>query len=213
VGLTGDCIDLGIDDQQRLVQYKPAFGNQIISAILSHTAPAMATLRPGMLRAAAPDPNRKLLIESLSVEGIGAHIRTAIMGQQNVATGVEKLENADIVLGVGVGVGDPSHYAQVYRLAELLDAAIGATRNVTDQSWLPKHMQLGLTGRAVAPQLYFALGIRGAAEHIAGIRKAGDVVAINKNKRAAIFRHADLSLVGDVHVLLPLLIERLEGQQ
>ena len=83
-------------------------------------------------------------------------------------------------------------------------------RNVTDQGWLPKQMQIGLTGRAVAPHLYLALGIRGAAEHIAGIRKAGYVVSINKNKRAAIFRHSDVGVIGDVHILLPLLIERLE---
>jgi electron transfer flavoprotein alpha subunit len=211
VGLTGDCIDLDIDEQQRLVQYKPAFGNQVISAILSRTSPAMATLRPGMLHAAMPDPKRPLAIEHLSVKCIATRIRTEILSQQSEETGVEKLADAEIVLGVGMGVGDPGNYAQVHHLAELLDAAIGATRNVADRGWLPKHMQIGLTGRAVAPRLYLALGIRGAAEHIAGIRKAGYVVAINKNKRAAIFRHADLSIVGDLHVLLPLLIARLES--
>ncbi len=210
LGLTGDCIDLDIDEQQRLVQYKPAFGNQIISAILSHTRPAMATLRPGMLQAATPDFSRPVNIEHLPVEGIAERIRTEILGQQPEETGVEKLERAQIVVGLGIGVGEPGNYAQVYKLAELLHAAIGVTRNVADQGWLPKHMQIGLTGRAVAPQLYLALGIRGAAEHIAGIRKAGYVVAINKNKRAAIFRHADLGIVGDVHTLLPLLIEQLE---
>ncbi|MGH2480263.1 MAG: FAD-binding protein, partial [Ktedonobacteraceae bacterium] len=176
LGLTGDCIDLGLDEQQRLVQYKPAFGNQIISAILSRTSPAMATLRPGMLQAAQPDAKRVCTIEHLPVEDIAAHIRTRIISQQSEETGVEKLESAHIVIGVGMGVGEPANYTQVHRLAELLDAAIGATRNVADQSWLPKHTQIGLTGRAVAPRLYFALGIRGAPEHIAGIRKAGYVV-------------------------------------
>ncbi|MEO7019214.1 MAG: FAD-binding protein, partial [Ktedonobacteraceae bacterium] len=113
---------------------------------------------------------------------------------------------------VGMGVGEPTNYAQVHRLAELLGAAIGATRNVADQGWLPKQLQIGLTGRAVSPRLYLALGIRGASEHIAGIRKAGYVVAINKNKRAVIFRHADVGVIGDVHVLLPLLIERLTSR-
>ena len=212
LGLTGDCIDLDIDEQQRLVQYKPAFGNQIISAILSRTTPAMATLRPGMLQAAMPDATRPFHIEHLDTQDISRQIRAEILDRQVEETGVEQLESAQIVLGVGMGVGEPANYAQVHRLAELLQAAIGATRNVTDQDWLPKHTQIGLTGRAVAPRLYLALGIRGAAEHLAGIRKAGYVVAINKNKRAAIFRHADVGVVGDVHVLLPLLIERLENR-
>jgi electron transfer flavoprotein alpha subunit len=213
LGLTGDCIDLAIDEQQRLVQYKPAFGNQIISAILSRTSPAMATLRPGMLQANQPSTAHQPRIELLSIANSATRIRTEILSQQSEQTGVEKLETARIVLGVGMGMGNPEHYTQVQRLAELLQAAIGVTRTVADQGWLPKQLQIGLTGRAVAPRLYLALGIRGASEHIAGIRKAGYVVAINKNKRAAIFRHADIGVVGDVHVLLPLLIEQLEREK
>lgn len=209
LGLTGDCIDLGLDEQQRLVQYKPAFGNQIISSILSHTTPAMATLRPGMLQASLPDVSRQAVIERFSVNGLASCIRTQILDQQYEETGVEQLESADIVLGVGMGLGEPTNYAPMHQLAQLLHAAIGTTRNVADQGWLPKQLQIGLTGRAISPRLYLALGIRGASEHIAGIRKAGYVVAINKNKRAAIFRHADVGVVGDVHVLLPLLIEQL----
>ena len=213
LGLTGDCIDLGIDDQQRLVQYKPAFGNQIISAILSNTLPAMTTLRPGMLREAQPDFSRVPTIEYLPVDGIAQHIRARILDREDRDTGVSELESASSIVGIGMGMGEPAQYTLAYRLAELLNAAIGATRNVTDQGWLPKQKQIGLTGRAVAPRLYFALGIRGAAEHIAGIRKAGYVVSINKNKRAAIFRHSDVGVVGDAHVLLPLLIERLEKRK
>lgn len=213
LGLTGDCINLGIDEQQRLVQYKPAFGNQIISAILSNTLPAMTTLRPGMLREAQPNFSHVPVIEYLATEGTAEQIRTRILGREDRDTGVSELESASAIVSIGMGMGEPSQYTLAYRLAELLNAAIGATRNVTDQGWLPKQKQIGLTGHAVAPRLYFALGIRGAAEHIAGIRKAGYVVSINKNKRAAIFRHSDVGVVGDAHVLLPLLIERLEQRK
>jgi electron transfer flavoprotein alpha subunit len=212
LGLTGDCIDLAIDNQQRLVQYKPAFGGSIVSLILSNTTPAMATLRPGMLTAAIPDTNRQPVIEPLSTAGIVARIRTEVLQREYHDTGVAALESAKIVLGVGMGMGDPTQYQPLYRLAELLHAAIGATRNVADQGWLPKQMQIGLTGRAISPRLYLALGVRGAPEHLAGIRKAGYIVSINKNKRAQIFRHSDLGIVGDVHILLPLLIERLSAQ-
>lgn len=212
LGLTGDCIDLAIDEvdgQLQLVQYKPAFGGSIISSILSSTTPAMATLRPGMLQAAQPDFSRVAVIEHLSAEGIANDIRTHIISREYQDTGVAELESARTILGIGMGMGEPQHYILVYQLAELLQAAIGTTRNVADQGWFPKQKQIGLTGRAVAPDLYIALGIRGAAEHLAGIRKAGYVVSINKNKRAAIFRHSDVGIIGDVHVLLPVLIEKL----
>ncbi len=213
LGLTGDCIDLGIDEQGRLIQYKPAFGNKILSSILSSTLPAMATLRPGMLSAIEPDTSRKAIIETLPVEGVAEQIRTRIVSQQQYDTGVAELEAASIVLGVGMGMGEPAQYGEMYKLAALLHAAIGATRNVTDQGWLPKQKQIGLTGRAISPRLYLALGVRGAPEHIAGIRKAGLVVSINKNRRAAIFRHSDIGVVADVHALLPHLIEQLERRK
>lgn len=212
LGLTGDCIDLTIDEvdeQQRLVQQKPAFGGSIISSILSNTVPAMATLRPGMLQAAQSDFSRVAVIEYLPTEGITNDIRTHIIHREYQDTGVAELESARTILGIGMGMGEPQNYGLVYQLAELLQAAIGTTRNVADQGWFPKQKQIGLTGRAVAPDLYIALGIRGAAEHLAGIRKAGYVVSINKNKRAAIFRHADIGIIGDVQVLLPVLIEKL----
>lgn len=211
LGLTGDCIDLGIDEQQRLIQYKPAFGGSILSSILSSTTPAMATLRPGILSASEPNFARYPVIETLPVEEIVQPLRTRIIGREYHDTGVAALETAQTIIGVGMGMGEPESYAPVYELATLLQAAIGATRNVADQGWLPKQMQIGLTGRAVSPQLYIALGVRGAAEHIAGIRKARYVVSINKNKRAAIFKHSHVGVVGDVHILLPLLVEKLKA--
>lgn len=210
IGLTGDCIDLTIDEQQRLVQHKPAFGGSIVSYILSNTKPAMATLRPGMLHAAQPDFERETIIERIQIAEIAPRIRTHIISHEHRDTGVTALETAHTVIGVGVGMGNPQPDGPLYQLAALLHAAIGATRNVTDKGWLPRHRQIGLTGRAISPRLYLALGIRGASEHIAGIRKAGYIVAINKNKRAAIFRHADAGVAGDVHVLVPLLVEKLQ---
>ena len=213
LGLTGDCIGLDINEQGQLVQLKPAFGNKILSSILSSTLPAMVTLRPGMLSAIAPDFRRTASIELLPTEGVAGRIRTRIVSQEQYDTGVSELESAQTVLGVGMGMGEPEQYGDLYKLATLLNAAIGATRNVADQGWLPKQKQVGLTGRAISPRLYIALGVRGAAEHIAGIRKAGFVVSINKNKRAAIFRHSDLGVVGDVHALLPHLIEQLKKHE
>ncbi len=209
LGLTGDCIDLDIDEQQRLLQYKPAFGGSIISSILSHTTPAMATLRPGMLTAAQPDFSRSAPTEMLAIPDLAHLIHTQVLERTYQEMGSAQLESAATVIGVGMGMAEPEHYAPLYQLAQQLHAAIGATRSVADKGWLPKQAQIGLTGRAVSPNLYIALGIRGAAEHIAGIRKAGYVVSINKNKRAAIFKHSDLGVVGDAHVLLPLLIQKL----
>lgn len=167
-------------------------------------------MRPGMLSAVEPDPDRTPIIEYLPVENIAQQIRTQIVSREYRDTGIAALESAHTIISIGMGMGEPEQYGPAYQLAKLLHAAIGATRNVTYQKWLPKQKQIGLTGHAVSPRLYIALGVRGAAEHLAGIRKAGYVVSINKNKRAAIFKHSDVGVIGDVHVIVPLLVKALE---
>src|SRR5207253_6583 len=115
------------------------------------------------------------------------------------------LEAADVVLGVGRGIGGPAALPAITALAVRLGAAVAATREVTDLGWLPKQHQVGLTGRAIAPRLYVALALSGAPEHVVGLRRAGVIVAINKNPKAPIFKAADLGLVSDYAPLLPLL--------
>jgi electron transfer flavoprotein alpha subunit len=119
------------------------------------------------------------------------------------------LDEADIVVGVGMGVV-PDGLPLLREFAGYLSAPLCTTRDVVDAGWLPRHLQVGLTGRSIAPKLYVAVGIRGAFEHVVGFRRAGLVVAINRNPRALIFRHADFGIVGDYRTAIPLLKAALE---
>lgn len=208
LGLTGDCVDLGIDADGHLLQYKPAFGGSIVAPIVSRTLPEMATVRPGMLPLPPHDASRRPVVTTLPL----AHLieaRTRVIATRPVAAGAAELDDAEIVVGVGKGFGSKEHLQTVEPLCRLLGAALATTRDVTDMGWLPKQYQIGLTGRAIAPKLYFAIAIRGAFEHVIGIRRAGVVVAINKNPKAPIFKAADYGLVGDFSELVPLLCDHL----
>jgi electron transfer flavoprotein alpha subunit len=193
-----------VDGEGRVRQHKPAFGGTIVAPILSRTRPEMATVRPGLLHAARPDPGRRAPVDGLAVPAVPARVR--VVGEQPLRDDVgAALDAADVVLGVGRGVGGPAALPPILALAERLGAAIAATRDVTDAGWLPKQHQVGLTGRAIAPRLYVALAVGGAPEHVVGLRRAGLIVAINKNPKAPIFRTADLGVVSDYAPLLPLL--------
>jgi electron transfer flavoprotein alpha subunit len=201
LGLTGDAIDLELDDQGRTRQMKPAFGGAIVAPILSHTRPEMATVRPGMLRAAEPDPSRAAVVERIAVHPHAARVRV-IASTPLDGPAAEGLDSAWLVLGVGKGLGRDGVLV-VQALAERLGAGLAATREVTDAGWLPRQHQVGLTGRAIAPRLYVGLAIAGAMEHMVGLRGAGTIVAVNKSPKAPILKGADLSLVTDAHALLP----------
>jgi electron transfer flavoprotein alpha subunit len=210
LGLTGDAIDLDLDAEGRVRQLKPAFGGTIVAPILSRTRPEMATVRPGLLRAARPDPARRAVVEALGVPTAAARVR--VLEQRPLAdAAAAALDAADLVLGVGRGIGGPAALPAIRALAARLGAALAATREVTDAGWLPKQHQVGLTGRAIAPRLYVALAVSGAPEHVVGLRRAGVVVAINKNAKAPIFKAADLGIVSDYAPLLPLLEAVLRG--
>jgi electron transfer flavoprotein alpha subunit len=164
----------------------------------------MATVRPGILGAAAPDPTRRAALERLPVPDVAARVRVTAAEALGDAAGAA-LDAADVVLGVGRGVGGPAALAPIVELARRLGAGIAATRDVTDAGWLPKQHQVGLTGRAIAPRLYVALAVSGAQEHVVGLRRAGVIVAINKNAKAPIFKAADLGIVADYVPFVPLL--------
>lgn len=195
VGLTGDAIGLELDSEGRLVSLKPAFGGNIVAPILSRTLPVMTTVRPGMLAPMQPNPNRLAHIVDLPVGQVQSRVRW-VSGEKSTDEGMA-LDNAEIIIGVGMGIGGPENLPLVRELARALDAPLGATRRVVDAGWLPRQLQIGLTGRAVAPRLYLALGVRGAFNHSVGIQRSGIILAVNSNPDAEIFKQCDYGLVGD----------------
>ncbi len=210
LGLTGDCVDLEVDNQGRLLQLKPAFGGNIVAPILSKTTPAMATVRPGMLSPSQPVAGRQARVERLTLEG-DVHSRVQLVSQTGAdAAKAAALDAADIAIGVGKGIGGPENLPVIEQLADVLGGVpLASTRDISDLDWLPRQHQVGITGRAIAPKLYFAIGIRGAFEHMVGLRKAGTIVAINIKAKAPIFKTADLGIVGDYAEVVPLLTEAL----
>jgi electron transfer flavoprotein alpha subunit len=215
LGLTGDAIDLSLDDEGRLVQWKPAFGGNIVAPILSSTLPEMATVRPGMLQPIAPDPGRDAIVEEIRISEAPA-IRTLVTASRT-APGLERaaaLDECRAAIGIGMGVGEAASIGDLEPLATALGgAAIAATRDVVDAGWLPRQHQVGLTGRAISPRLYVAIGIRGAFEHMVGLRRAGTIVAINKSPKAPIFQQSDFGIVADWSQAVPLLVRELGAIQ
>jgi electron transfer flavoprotein alpha subunit len=210
VGLTADCIDLDVDEHGNLVQYKPAFGGNIVALIYSRTLPQIATVKPGMLRAARPNYSRLTEAIRLTVPEFADRRVRLIEARKEVSLEVAELDEAQRIICVGTGIGGPENLAVIEALARALDARIGATRRVVDQGWLPRHQQIGLTGKVVSPALYIGVGVRGALNHTIGIQQAGTIVAINTDDNADIFHTADFGIIGDWAEIVPALTAKLE---
>ncbi|MXZ91496.1 MAG: hypothetical protein F4W95_14815 [Chloroflexi bacterium] len=210
LGLTGDAIDLEINDAGQLVQLKPALGGNVVAPILSKTLPNLVTLRPGVLTPAAPESDAKLVqmvaIPPATPDGADVTLVSEHFSEEH---GALELTSAEVVVGVGMGVGEDG-VATAQQLASSIGASICTTRNVVHSGWLPHHIQVGISGRTIAPQVYLAVGIRGAFNHTVGIQKAGVILAINRNHRAAIFRAADFGIVGDWSEYLPAVAEAIK---
>ena len=205
LGLTADCIDLDVDDRGELVQYKPAFGGNIVALIHSRTLPQLATVKPGMLQAAKPDESRTAEVISLSVPNLSDQRARVREVRKEVSLEVAELDEAERVICVGTGIGGVENLAAIEVLARAMNAQIGATRRVVDQGWLPRHQQIGLTGKVIAPCLYVGIGVRGALNHTIGIQQAGTIVAINNDPEAEIFHTADFGIVEDWATMVPAL--------
>ena len=208
LGLTGDAIDLEIDDDGRLVQLKPALGGNVVAPILSKTLPNLVTLRPGLLTPAAVDEGATATVEQLTGEPFdGADVRLIREEFQEDTEGRD-LARAKVVIGLGMGV-EEENVASLVETARSLGASVATTRDVVHAGWLPQQLQVGISGRTIAPTVYIAVGIRGAFNHTVGLQRAGIIVAINQNRRATIFRSADFGVVGTWQEFLPSLIEEL----
>ena len=210
LGLTGDAIDLEIDEEGRLVQLKPALGGNVVAPILSKTLPNMVTLRPGLLTPIAPDVSSQAPVEAIAAASFDGPDVTVLEEHVQEDIGALELTQAQVVLGVGMGIGGPENLPQIQKLAQSINASLATTRNVTHEGWLPVQIQVGISGRSITPKVYLAVGIRGAFNHTVGIQKAGVILAINRNRRHAIFKSADFGIVGDWNEFLPPLIEALK---
>ncbi len=218
-GLTADCTSLAIRESDgALLQTRPAFGGNIMATIVCEsTRPQMATVRPKVMGAAVADSNRSGEIAYLSSEELLAAIPAA--GTIKVLESVDKqgevvnIQDADILVAGGRGLGSAKGFALLAELAELLGAKLSATRAVVDAGWIEYPHQVGQTGKTVAPKLYIACGISGAIQHVAGMQGAETIVAINRDADAPIFNVADYGIVGDINEVLPKLIAQLKEKR
>ncbi|MGW1344854.1 FAD-binding protein [Kribbella sp. NPDC002412] len=204
-GLMSDLVSLRVSGG-RLSGLKPS-GGGTLAEIVSDGSPQIATIRTGLLPLRAPRADRPVDEHTLHVAD-DPGVRRA---ERRTGSEGDALDRADVVIGVGRGVS-PDAYAELEPMRLLLNAELAATRKVTDEGWLPHGRQLGITGRSVAPRMYFAVGLSGNLNHLAGASRAGTVLAINTDPAAEVFAHCDVGLVADWREVMPHLVEGLRAR-
>ena len=212
-GLTADCTGLEIDTEKRLLlQTRPTFGGNIMATIICPAKrPQMATVRPRVFRKNSPDPDRKGQIIKVDFQRGSITSKTRLLNFIDDLTETVKLEDADIIVSGGRGLGKAENFKLLAELAEVLGAALGSSRPPVDEGWLPYTHQVGQTGKTVCPRLYIACGISGAIQHLAGMQTSDVIVAINDDPNAPIFEVATYGIVGDLFQIVPMMIEKLKG--
>ena len=205
-GLTADCTDLDIDPEKKILrQTRPAFGGNIMATIFCENhRPQMATVRPKVFAMPIRDDSRKGEVIRETLPMSEDQVRTKILEFINGAEAVN-LVDAEIIVSGGRGMGNAENFKVVRELAEVLGAAVGASRAAVDSGWMPYEHQVGQTGRTVRPKIYIACGISGAIQHQAGMKTSDILVAINKDPEAPIFKIATYGVVGDLFTVVPML--------
>lgn len=215
-GLTADCTELGVDSETRLVKWtRPAFGGNLMATILCPDyRPQIGTVRPGVFKKPEEDTGRKGEIIHETVEFGPDEIRTSIVEVITEAGGADvNLEEAEIIVSGGRGVGGPEGFEVLKELADEIGAQIGASRAAVDSGWISSLHQVGQTGKSVGPKIYIACGISGAIQHVAGMSSSDVIIAINKDPDAPIFNIADYGIVGDLFEIIPELTKRIRSSK
>jgi len=207
-GLNWDLVDLTSD----FVGKRPALQDSVLADVGWKSEPRLALFRSGSFDA-APTGNGDAQVEDVAVE-LEEHSRGAkVVDQQLEQSSGPSIEDADVIVAGGRGLGSPDKFTLAEELARALGGAVGATRAVVDAGWYPYSAQVGQTGKTVSPKLYVALGISGAIQHKVGMQGSNVIVAINKDPNAPIFEFSDLGVVGDLHQIVPRLAELVRARR
>ena len=206
---TMDCIELAIaPGSKRLLRTKPVYGGNAHAVFTSELDPQIATVRVKAMTPLEPDTARKGEVVNIEAGLDPSTISTGVLEKMKEEVEGISLEAAEVVVGGGRGIGSAEGFKQLEELAGLLRGAVGASRPPCDSGWVPDVRQIGLTGKIVAPDLYIAVAISGSSQHMAGCSGCKNVVAINKDPEANIFREARFGIVGDWKKILPALTEK-----
>jgi electron transfer flavoprotein alpha subunit len=207
-GLNWDLIDLSTDGGE-LVGRRPALGDSVLVDVGWTSTPRLALVRAGTFEPIAHGGQAEL--QRLAVELEEFSTKTAMVDQAHEERAGPSIEDADVIVAGGRGLGSPDKFELLEDLAKALGGAVAATRAVVDAGWYPYATQVGQTGRTVSPKLYLACGISGAIQHKVGMQGSGTIVAINKDPNAPIFEYSDLAVVGDINEIVPRLTELVRG--
>ncbi len=213
-GLTADCTKIGIDEDTGNVAWtRPTFGGNLMATIMCpENRPQMGTVRPGVFKKGAYDESRTGEIVKEEIHVAPEEIRTKLIERVNEVAEAVNLEEAEIIVAGGRGIGSADNFKMLEELAEVLGGKVGCSRPVVEAGWMPQVRQVGQSGKTVSPKLYFAIGISGAIQHLTGIAGADTVVAINKDPDAPIFDVADYGIVGNFSEVVPAMIEAFKAK-
>ena len=225
-GLTADCTVLEIGDfplvavpgqeqkHNQLLMTRPAFGGNTIATIACpDNRPQMATVRPGVMQKIAPIAGAKAVIEEFNPGFTPNNKYVTIKEVVKAVSDTVDIMDAKVLVSGGRGVGSAENFKILEELAEVLGGTVSCSRAVVDNGWKPKDLQVGQTGKTVRPQIYFAIGISGAIQHVAGMEESDIIVAINKDETAPIFDVADYGVVGDLNKIVPALTAALKAEK
>jgi electron transfer flavoprotein alpha subunit len=206
-----DCVELAVDaSSKRLLATKPVYGGNAQAVYTGEADPQMVTIRTKAMSAIEPDASRKGEVVNIDAGLDASAIRTKVLDKVKEEVEGIKLEDAEVVVAGGRGVGSVEGFKQLEELAKLLKGAVGASRPPCDNGWVPDTLQVGLTGKIVAPELYIAVAISGSSQHLSGCSGSKNIIAINKDAEANIFRQARFGVVGDWKKVLPAFTEKVK---
>jgi electron transfer flavoprotein alpha subunit len=213
-GLTADCTGLEIDIEKRqLLQTRPTFGGNIMATIICPASrPQMSTVRPRTFKKGNHDTTRQGQLVKIDLAKEAVTSRPKLLSFVEDISEKIKLDEADVIVAGGRGLGKPENFKIIEELAKAMGAAVGSSRPPVDEGWIAYSHQVGQTGKTVCPKLYIACGISGAVQHLAGMQTADTIVAINSDPAAPIFEIATYGLVGDLFKIVPMLTEQLKKE-